>query len=229
MITADTSPIVSLEHIKTTLISSISFPSWYGRHKFSEPTVIISNTKWLALRILNCTMSLFQNSSVRLSERRQDKMYFICSLPWCFCVYWLYEQFCRCAGLLWQVLSELSALHARATQDSGTQVDLTRSGPVTSLGNTAFCVFLFGVKVDLVLAAYMVQGHRVAVMLTSVPFTMEWSRSCVDHSYELISVCLSVSLPLYVCLFLSVYQSAQYTTPHPLVSCSPPFCCYLTY
>ena len=155
MITADRSPraIVSLEHIKTTAISSISLPSWYekaDKNKFSEPTVIIyiyiyiSNTERPALRILSCTMSLFQNSSVRLvSERRQAKLCFICSLPWCFCVYWLYEQFCRCAGLLWQVLSELSALHARATQDSGTQVDLTRSGPVTSLGNAAFCVLLF--------------------------------------------------------------------------------------
>ncbi|KAK7097785.1 centriole and centriolar satellite protein ofd1-like [Littorina saxatilis] len=36
-------------------------------------------------------------------------------------------------GLLWQILSELSALHSRATQESGVQVDLTRSGPVTSL------------------------------------------------------------------------------------------------
>ena len=38
------------------------------------------------------------------------------------------------AGLLWQILTELSALHSRATQDSGTQADLTRSGPITSLG-----------------------------------------------------------------------------------------------
>ena len=46
MITADRSPraIVSLEHIKTTAISSISLPSWYekaDKNKFSEPTVII--------------------------------------------------------------------------------------------------------------------------------------------------------------------------------------------
>ena len=129
------------------LLSFLQFPYHSGMadtNTFSEPTVIISNTRRPALRILSCTMSLFQNSCARLlSARRQDKLYFICSLPWCFCVYWLYEQFCRCAGLLWQVLSELSALHARATQDSGTQVDLTRSGPVTSLGNAAFCVFLF--------------------------------------------------------------------------------------
>ncbi|XP_076468421.1 centriole and centriolar satellite protein OFD1-like isoform X3 [Babylonia areolata] len=36
-------------------------------------------------------------------------------------------------GLLWQILTELSALHSRASQDTGTQVDLTRAGPVTSL------------------------------------------------------------------------------------------------
>ncbi|KAK7460735.1 hypothetical protein BaRGS_00038850, partial [Batillaria attramentaria] len=36
-------------------------------------------------------------------------------------------------GLLWQILSEVAALHANATQDSGIQADLSRHGPITSL------------------------------------------------------------------------------------------------
>ncbi|KAL8607286.1 hypothetical protein ACOMHN_047617 [Nucella lapillus] len=36
-------------------------------------------------------------------------------------------------GLLWLVLTELSALHSRASLEAGVQVDLTRAGPITSL------------------------------------------------------------------------------------------------
>lgn len=37
-------------------------------------------------------------------------------------------------GLLWQIISELAAIHSNGVQDCGIQADLTRLGPVASLG-----------------------------------------------------------------------------------------------